>query len=166
MKVKAGVAQVGAVPFNVEASLAKAEAWIAKAGEAGCEIEPEFAAFQLGVVVAQHARAQVESARAEDDPEVDDRCGGGCGGVEFVPQRDALDMQVKVARIAADLTGQQCARCRGTPAGGDGEGADGKPEDGRGGRAADSVWPGWIGDEGFHWVSVEMMSIMNSTSSR
>lgn len=38
MKVKAGVAQVGAVPFDVEASLAKAEAWIAKAGAEGCEI--------------------------------------------------------------------------------------------------------------------------------
>ncbi|MFG1343447.1 nitrilase-related carbon-nitrogen hydrolase [Xanthobacter autotrophicus DSM 431] len=38
MKVKAGVAQVGAVPFDVEASLAKAEAWIAKAGAEGCQI--------------------------------------------------------------------------------------------------------------------------------
>ncbi|MEW6254691.1 MAG: carbon-nitrogen hydrolase family protein [Pseudomonadota bacterium] len=38
MKVKAGVAQVGAVPFDVEGSLAKAEDWIAKAGAQGCEI--------------------------------------------------------------------------------------------------------------------------------
>ncbi len=38
MIVKAGVAQVGAVPFDVEASIAKAEDWIAKAGEAGCQI--------------------------------------------------------------------------------------------------------------------------------
>lgn len=38
MKVKAGVAQVGAVPFDVEASVAKAEQWIAKAGAEGCEI--------------------------------------------------------------------------------------------------------------------------------
>ncbi|WP_454916077.1 carbon-nitrogen hydrolase family protein [Xanthobacter sediminis] len=38
MKVKAGVAQVGAVPFDVEASLAKAEDWIARAGAEGCEI--------------------------------------------------------------------------------------------------------------------------------
>jgi len=38
MKVKAGVAQVGAVPFDVEASLAKAEDWIAKAGAEGCQI--------------------------------------------------------------------------------------------------------------------------------
>ncbi|MCG5236337.1 carbon-nitrogen hydrolase family protein [Xanthobacter oligotrophicus] len=38
MKVKAGVAQVGAVPFDVEASVAKAESWIAKAGAEGCEI--------------------------------------------------------------------------------------------------------------------------------
>lgn len=38
MIVKAGVAQVGAVPFDVEATLQKAEAWIAKAGAAGCEL--------------------------------------------------------------------------------------------------------------------------------
>lgn len=38
MKITAGVAQVGAVPYDVEASLAKAEAWIAKAGDAGCQI--------------------------------------------------------------------------------------------------------------------------------
>ncbi|MEP9367309.1 carbon-nitrogen hydrolase family protein [Xanthobacter sp. VNH20] len=38
MIVKAGVAQVGAVPFDVEASIAKAEDWIAKAGAAGCQI--------------------------------------------------------------------------------------------------------------------------------
>ncbi len=38
MKITAGVAQVGAVPYDVEASLAKAEAWIAKAGAAGCQI--------------------------------------------------------------------------------------------------------------------------------
>ncbi|WP_127090999.1 carbon-nitrogen hydrolase family protein [Aquabacter cavernae] len=38
MKIKAGVAQVGAVPFDVEASVAKAEAWIEKAGEQGCQI--------------------------------------------------------------------------------------------------------------------------------
>ncbi|OYZ86480.1 MAG: nitrilase, partial [Xanthobacter sp. 17-67-6] len=38
MIVKAGVAQVGAVPFDIEASVAKAEDWIAKAGEAGCQI--------------------------------------------------------------------------------------------------------------------------------
>lgn len=38
MKVKASVAQVGAVPFDVEASLAKAEQWIAKAGALGCQI--------------------------------------------------------------------------------------------------------------------------------
>ena len=38
MKIKAGVAQVGSVPFDVEACIAKAEDWIAKAGEAGCEI--------------------------------------------------------------------------------------------------------------------------------
>ncbi|MFG1396239.1 carbon-nitrogen hydrolase family protein [Roseixanthobacter pseudopolyaromaticivorans] len=38
MIVKAGVAQVGAVPFDIEASIAKAEEWIAKAGAAGCQI--------------------------------------------------------------------------------------------------------------------------------
>ncbi|MFG1423566.1 carbon-nitrogen hydrolase family protein [Roseixanthobacter liquoris] len=38
MIVKAGVAQVGAVPFDIEASIAKAEDWIAKAGAAGCQI--------------------------------------------------------------------------------------------------------------------------------
>lgn len=38
MIVKAGVAQVGAVPFDIEATLQKAEAWIAKAGAASCEI--------------------------------------------------------------------------------------------------------------------------------
>lgn len=38
MIVKAGVAQVGAVPFDIEASIAKAEDWIAKAGEAECQI--------------------------------------------------------------------------------------------------------------------------------
>lgn len=38
MKITAGIAQVGAVPYDVEASLAKAEAWIAKAGAAGCQI--------------------------------------------------------------------------------------------------------------------------------
>ncbi|MFG1462570.1 carbon-nitrogen hydrolase family protein [Xanthobacter sp. DSM 24535] len=38
MIVKAGVAQVGAVPFDVEGSVVKAEEWIAKAGEAGCQI--------------------------------------------------------------------------------------------------------------------------------
>ncbi|MBI5264343.1 MAG: carbon-nitrogen hydrolase family protein [Bradyrhizobium sp.] len=38
MKVKAGVAQVGAVPFNVEASVTKAGEWIAKAGAEGCQI--------------------------------------------------------------------------------------------------------------------------------
>lgn len=38
MTIKVGVAQVGAVPFDVEATLDKAEAWIARAGEEGCEI--------------------------------------------------------------------------------------------------------------------------------
>lgn len=38
MKIKAGVAQVGAVPFDVEATLLKAEEWIAKAGREGCGI--------------------------------------------------------------------------------------------------------------------------------
>jgi nitrilase len=38
MIVKAGVAQVGAVPFNNVATLAKIERWIAQAGEEGCRI--------------------------------------------------------------------------------------------------------------------------------
>jgi nitrilase len=38
MIVRSGVAQIGAVPFDVEASVAKTEAWIAKAGGAGCQI--------------------------------------------------------------------------------------------------------------------------------
>ncbi len=38
MIVRSGVAQVGAVPFDVEATVAKTEAWIAKAGTAGCRI--------------------------------------------------------------------------------------------------------------------------------
>jgi nitrilase len=38
MIVKACVAQVGAVPFDVPASVSKAEEWIAKAGAEGCQI--------------------------------------------------------------------------------------------------------------------------------
>ena len=38
MIVKACVAQVGAVPFDVPASVSKAEEWIAKAGADGCQI--------------------------------------------------------------------------------------------------------------------------------
>jgi len=38
MKIKAGVAQVGSVPFDADASVAKAETWIAKAGAEGCQI--------------------------------------------------------------------------------------------------------------------------------
>jgi nitrilase len=38
MFVTAGVAQVGAVPFEIEASIAKVESYIAKAGAAGCKI--------------------------------------------------------------------------------------------------------------------------------
>ena len=38
MKIKAGVAQVGSVPFDAEASVAKAEEWIARAGAEGCRI--------------------------------------------------------------------------------------------------------------------------------
>src|SRR5215471_4894663 len=38
MIVKASVAQVGAVPFDVPASVSKAEEWIAKAGADGCQI--------------------------------------------------------------------------------------------------------------------------------
>jgi len=38
MKIKAGVAQVGSVPFDANASVAKAEGWIAKAGAEGCQI--------------------------------------------------------------------------------------------------------------------------------
>jgi nitrilase len=38
MIVRSGVAQIGAVPFDVEATVAKTEAWIAKAGSAGCRI--------------------------------------------------------------------------------------------------------------------------------
>lgn len=38
MIVKAGVAQVGAIPFDVDASIAKAQEWIAKAGIEGCQI--------------------------------------------------------------------------------------------------------------------------------
>jgi nitrilase len=48
MKVKAGVAQVGAVPFDMEASLAKAEAWIAKACAAGCAVVVFPEAFLCG----------------------------------------------------------------------------------------------------------------------
>jgi len=38
MKIKAGVAQVGSVPFDADASVAKAEEWIARAGAEGCRI--------------------------------------------------------------------------------------------------------------------------------
>ena len=38
MIVKAGVAQVGAAPFDVQASVSKAEEWIAKAGADGCQL--------------------------------------------------------------------------------------------------------------------------------
>jgi nitrilase len=38
MNVRAGVAQIGAMPFHVEATIAKTESWIAKAGGAGCQI--------------------------------------------------------------------------------------------------------------------------------
>jgi nitrilase len=38
MKVKAGVAQIGAVPFEVEATISKTIEWIAKAGTEGCQI--------------------------------------------------------------------------------------------------------------------------------
>jgi nitrilase len=38
MTVKAAVAQVGSIPFDAQASVEKAVEWIAKAGEAGCEI--------------------------------------------------------------------------------------------------------------------------------
>ena len=48
MIVKAGVAQVGSIPFNVEESVAKAAAWIAKAGAAGCEVVVFPEAFVAG----------------------------------------------------------------------------------------------------------------------
>jgi hypothetical protein len=38
MIVKASVAQVGAVPFDVPASVSKAEEWVARAGTDGCHI--------------------------------------------------------------------------------------------------------------------------------
>jgi nitrilase len=38
MFVTAGVAQIGAIPFNTEASVAKVENYIARAGAAGCQI--------------------------------------------------------------------------------------------------------------------------------
>jgi nitrilase len=38
MIVRSGVAQIGAVPFDVQATIAKTEQWIAKAGAAGCQI--------------------------------------------------------------------------------------------------------------------------------
>ena len=38
MIVRSGVAQIGAVPFDVEATISKTEAWVAKAGAAGCQI--------------------------------------------------------------------------------------------------------------------------------
>jgi nitrilase len=38
MRVRAGVAQVGAVPFDVAATIDKTESWIARAGAAGCRI--------------------------------------------------------------------------------------------------------------------------------
>ena len=38
MLVRSAVAQIGAVPFDVAATVAKTEAWIAKAGTAGCQI--------------------------------------------------------------------------------------------------------------------------------
>src|SRR5271168_98130 len=48
MIVKAGVAQVGAVPFDVEASIAKAESWIAKSGTEGCQLVVFPEAFVAG----------------------------------------------------------------------------------------------------------------------
>jgi len=38
MLVRAAVAQIGAVPFDVKATVAKTQTWIAKAGAAGCQI--------------------------------------------------------------------------------------------------------------------------------
>jgi nitrilase len=38
MIVRAGVAQIGAVPFDVDATVAKTEAWIARAGATGCQV--------------------------------------------------------------------------------------------------------------------------------
>ena len=38
MKVRAGVAQIGAIPFDVEATIRKTVEWIAKAGTEGCQI--------------------------------------------------------------------------------------------------------------------------------
>ena len=38
MLVRSGVAQIGAMPFDVEATVRKTQAWIAKAGAAGCQI--------------------------------------------------------------------------------------------------------------------------------
>jgi nitrilase len=38
MTVRTGVAQIGAIPFDVEATVAKIESWIARAGAAGCQL--------------------------------------------------------------------------------------------------------------------------------
>jgi nitrilase len=38
MNVRVGVVQIGAIPFDVEATIAKTESWIAKAGQSGCKI--------------------------------------------------------------------------------------------------------------------------------
>jgi len=48
MIVKASVAQVGAVPFDVPASVAKAEEWMARAGADGCQIVVFPEAFVAG----------------------------------------------------------------------------------------------------------------------
>ena len=38
MNVRVGVVQIGAIPFDVGATISKTELWIAKAGLSGCQV--------------------------------------------------------------------------------------------------------------------------------
>src|SRR6516165_5650887 len=69
MNVRAGVAQIGSVPFDVGATLAKTEAWIAKAGASGCQVvvfpEALVAGYPKGADFDISVGRRTERGRAE-----------------------------------------------------------------------------------------------------
>ena len=84
--------------------------------QALAQVEAEIKLVEGRVMPAEHARAEFLPQGAEDDPQVDHRRSGGVVVAQPVPEGDALDVQVQIGRLAADLAGKQGAGRGRTPA--------------------------------------------------
>ncbi|HQC81180.1 MAG TPA: hypothetical protein PLS67_11805, partial [Accumulibacter sp.] len=105
-------------------------------------------------VIPEHASTQIQTARAQNQTQIDNGRPQFLIVTQAFPERNTLHMQVEVRRITADLGRQQGPGRRAMPMRDDVQGSDRQTKDSRRRRRANSARIGLVGNELAHWVSV------------